>query len=82
MNKRPIQSIDQRMRTLIIRIARDSKELNDLRVERRKLVTGKLKHPPPAGIKHTINEGYTKTRDFDLADYDDVIPSFGPGGQS
>ena len=39
---------------------------------------GKIKVPPPPGVKHTIaGEGYTKTRDFNVDEFGDVIPSFG-----
>jgi hypothetical protein len=50
-NKQTIQDVDARMRELIIRIARDGAELNDLRVKRKLMVTGKIKVPPPPGVK-------------------------------
>jgi hypothetical protein len=76
MNKRSIQGVDARMARLIIRIAADAKELNELRVIRRKLITGKLKHPAPAGVKVKLephNPGITADT------FGDLVPSFGPG---
>jgi len=51
MARKNLQKIDARIRKLIIRIAADAKELNDLRVERHKIVTGKVKAEPPPGKK-------------------------------
>jgi hypothetical protein len=50
-NKKSIQDVDARIAKLIIRIARDANELNELRAKRKKMVTGKLKVPPPPGIR-------------------------------
>jgi hypothetical protein len=81
MSKRKtIQQVDARMTALVIRIARDANELNELRVTRRKMVAGKIKVAPPPGVKHAINQGYTKTRDFTADEFGDLIPSFGPSG--
>ena len=70
-----IEGVDGRMRVLIIRIARDGEELNKLRIARRAMIVGKRKVLPPKGIKHTIaGAGFTKTRDFNLKDFDDPLP--------
>ena len=62
-NKQTIQQVDTRMEFLFKRLTRTVSELNELRVKRKKMVSGKIKVPPPPGVKHTINEGYTKTSD-------------------
>jgi hypothetical protein len=70
-----IQQVDKRMRVLIIRIAQDSKELNELRVTRNQMVMGKRKVAPPPGVKvkfNPHNPGITHD------DFDDLIPSGGP----
>jgi hypothetical protein len=76
-NKQTIHQVDARMRELIIRLARDANELNELRTKRRLLVTGKLKHPPPPGVKVKIKSNPNGLR---ADEFGDLVPSFGPRG--
>jgi hypothetical protein len=76
-NKKTIQQEEERQRKLVLRIARDADELRDLNAKIAKMRAGKIKVPPPAGVKYTINQGYTKTRDWNVDEFGDLIPSFG-----
>jgi hypothetical protein len=41
--------------------------------QRKKLIKGHIKHPPPKGVKVMLS----KATLADIADFDDVVPSFG-----
>jgi hypothetical protein len=51
MNKQSIQQVDERIAVLVKTIKRSSNELSKLYAKRKKMVTGKIKVPPPPGIK-------------------------------
>ena len=75
-NKQTIQDVDARMRELIIRIARDGAELNDLRVKRVRMITGKIKVPPPPGVKVKITPADATFLQQLNQQLNDEIPSF------
>jgi hypothetical protein len=70
-NKLTIKQVDERdaQHRALSRIVR---RIDELRLLRRKLVTGKIKHPPPKGVK-TIFEAPKAQRD----EFADLVPSFG-----
>ena len=68
-NKQSIQQAEMRQRKLVLRIARDANELSDLNAKITKMRSGKIKVPPPPGIKVKIE---SKRED----DFGDVLPAF------
>jgi hypothetical protein len=72
MSRQTIQQVETRKRKILLRLRRDAAELVNLDDKLIKMRTGKIKVPPPPGVKHTIaGEGYTKTRDWTYPYNDD-----------
>jgi hypothetical protein len=77
MNKQTIQQIEVRLNLLHKRLTRTVIEINNLRAKRRKIREGRIKQPPPPGIKVMLPKSKsTLTAD----EFGDIIPSFGPQG--
>ena len=58
-NKQTIQDVDARLDVLHRRLSRTVNEITELRAKRKKMVTGKIKVPPPPGKKVAITLDYT-----------------------
>ena len=69
-NKKTIPQAEERQRKLVLRIARDANELTDLNAKIAKMRSGKIKVPPPPGVKVKIE---SKCADDDFGD---VLPAF------
>jgi hypothetical protein len=70
-NKQSIQDVDAALDRWHRKLTMAVTKINELRDKRKKLITGKIKHPPPKGVKVRF------TADPKKVDYDDIIPSFG-----
>jgi hypothetical protein len=71
-NKLTIKQVDERLGAQHRALVRTVKRIDEVRTLRRKLVTGKIKHPPPKGVK-TLFETLKAQRN----EFDDILPSFG-----
>jgi len=76
MNKQTIQQVEARIRILILRLARDANELKMLDAKIKKMRTGKIKVPPPPGVKHGITTEHAWGTWATQPLPDDVIPDF------
>ena len=78
MNKQTIQDVDAKLEALHRKLMRTVRAIDDLRSKRRKMVTGKIKVPPPPPVKVMFS---TLPFNDDLPDFADrpVAPgsSFG-----
>lgn len=72
-NKQTIQQVEERQRLLILRIARAANELKELDVKLKKMRHGKIKVPPPPGVKVMLDTSKNVSAD----EFGDLIPSFG-----
>ena len=77
-NKQTIQDVDARLDVLHRRLSRTVNEITELRAKRKKMVTGKIKVPPPPGKKVAITLDYT-TGGVSADEFGDLVPSFGSG---
>jgi hypothetical protein len=73
-NKQTIQDVDARLDVLHRRLSRTVNEITELRAKRKKIVAGKIKVPPPPGVKVKIESNGVCANEFG-----DLIPSFGSG---
>jgi hypothetical protein len=67
------EQVDARIDLLIKRQARAAAELRELWIKRRKMVTGKIKVPAPAGVKINLSNSDKVTAD----EFGDLVPTFG-----
>jgi hypothetical protein len=73
-NKKSIQDVDAALDEWHRKLNTAVRRINDLRELRKKLITGKVKHPPPKGVKIKLfTDGEPRS------EFDDPIPSFGTG---
>ena len=63
-NKQTIQDVDAQLDVLHKRLTRTVNEITDLRAKRKRMITGKIKVPPPPGVKVSFA---TSTPAFDDA---------------
>ena len=77
-NKQTIHQALERQQLLILRIARYANELKELDAKIKKMRTGKIKVPPPPGVKVKVNNNAHVCAD----EFGDLIPSFGPRASS
>ena len=75
-NKKTIQQEEERQRKLVLRIARDAANLRDLNAKIAKMRAGKVKVPPPPGVKVMLD--VAKKGHVTVDEFGDLIPSFGP----
>lgn len=75
MNKQTIAQVEERRQIVLARLYRAAKELQELERKLKKMRTGKLKVPPPPGVKHTIE---SNPNGMCADTFGDLIPSFGP----
>lgn len=75
-NKKTIAQLEERRRKLLNKLVSVASELRDIDRDIRKMKTGKLKVPPPPGVKRML--GNSNPDGLTHADFNDVIPSFGP----
>jgi hypothetical protein len=74
-NKQTIQQALARQRLLILRMARYANELKELNNKIEKMRSGKIRVPPPPGIKVKIG---SNPNGICADEFGDLIPSFGP----
>jgi hypothetical protein len=75
MNKKSIQDVDAALDRWHRKLTTAVRKIDELRAKRKKMIMGKIKSPAPPGVKvkfTSSNPGVTH------ADFDDLIPSFGP----
>lgn len=72
-NKQSIQDIDATLDRWHRKLNLCVTKINELRDRRKKIIRGYVKHPPPKGVKVMLS----KAAPADVAEFDDVIPSFG-----
>ena len=53
-NKQTIQDVDAALDHYHRRLTATVRKIDELRAKRKKMVTGKIKVPPPPGVKHKI----------------------------
>ena len=74
-NKQTIQDVDERLDVLHRRLSRTVNEITELRAKRKRMVTRKIKVPPPLGVKVKIE---SNPNGLTADEFGDLIPSFGP----
>jgi hypothetical protein len=72
-NKQSIQDVDAALDRWHRKLNMCVTKINELRDKRKKLIKGYIKRPEPKGVKVMLS----KSGDFNHADFDDVVPSFG-----
>lgn len=76
-NKKTIQEVDRDLDRWHRRLSMAVRKIDELRALRKKMVMGKVKVPPPPGVKVKIESN----PDGLCADvFGDLVPSFGPRG--
>lgn len=73
-NKQTIQDVDAALDHWHAKLNMAVRKINELREKRKKMVAGKIKTPPPPGIKIKIANNPGITHD----EFGDLVPSFGP----
>jgi len=74
-NKQSIQDVDAALDRWHRKLTLCVRRIDELRAKRKKMVTGKLRVPPPPGVKHKIE---SNPNGLCAAEFGDLIPSFGP----
>ena len=72
-NKQSIQDIDAALDRWHRKLNMCVSKINELRDKRKKVIKGYIKRPQPEGVKVMI----PRSGAVNVADFDDVIPSFG-----
>ena len=79
-NKKSIQDVDRDLDRWHKKLTMAVSKIDQLRTLRKKLIQGKIKHPPPKGIKVKIKKTEF-LRNASAPDWDDVIPSLHNEGE-
>jgi hypothetical protein len=76
-NKQTIQDVDAALDHYHHhrRLTATVRKIDELRAKRKKMVTGKIKVPPPPGVKHKIE---SNSNGLCANEFGDLVPSFGP----
>ena len=74
-NKKSIQDVDAALDRWIRKLRTATRKVDELWDLRRRLIAGKIKHPPPKGKKVMLSQ--MTQEQIDAGDFDDAIPSFG-----
>jgi hypothetical protein len=72
MNKQTVRDVDEALERWHRRLTMCVRKIDELRAKRKKMLTGKLKVPPPPGKKVLF-----ETPQAVRAEFDDPLPSFG-----
>lgn len=75
MNKQTIQQAEARRSKLMTRLVRTVNELSELDRKLKKMRSGKLKVPPPPGVRVKIE---SNPNGICADTFGDLVPSFGP----
>lgn len=75
MNKQTIAQVEVRRVLLLRRLRRTVNELCELETKLKKMRTGKLKVPPPPGVRVKIQ---SNPNGITADTFGDLVPSFGP----
>ena len=76
-NKKSIQDVDAALDRWMRKLRTATRKVDELWDLRRRLILGKIKHPPPKGVKYKISVADKEAVAQALEEFDDPIPSFG-----
>lgn len=74
-NKQTIQDVDAALDRWHRKLTMAVRKIDELREKRKKLISGKLKHPAPKGAKVMLDT----SPNIRAAEFNDLVPSFGTG---